>query len=213
MPRFITASCILLLIVFIHDIVDCSSPLQRKLDAGFRSNDGAQSTQARSKNSQNATKKTENKESASVFSKKEYEELLAEVSKSDGDVKQSLPELKHARGNYFVVSKRTVNLENGKGQQFQVLVLSCSAMTWPGEDFLLAYLKKPKGKFVHWKSRWQSVRDGELVTRLFDVNDDGRKEFCIVRKPYERPEQVLAAYSIRDGKFILLLPSGLPISR
>ena len=39
------------------------------------------------------------------------------------------------------------------------------------------------------------------MTRLLDVNDDGTKEFCFVAKPFERPEQLLAAYAVREGKF------------
>lgn len=134
---------------------------------------------------------------------KVYDEIQAEVSEGGSEIKHSLPELKYLKKHYFPLSSNisTVELENIDRQRFQVLVLSRRAMSIPGQGFILAYLKNPDGKIVHWRSCWLSNRRGILETKLLDVNDDGLKEFCFVCKPFKRPEQVLGAYSVRDGKF------------
>jgi hypothetical protein len=132
-----------------------------------------------------------------------FDHIEAEVSKGGWEIKHSLPELKHAKRQHFPLGRNTEthDLESSDGQSFQVLVLNAPAMSMPGEDFALAYLKNPEGKIVHWKSRWLYNRLGNLGTRLLDVNDDGVKEFCFVSKPFERAEQVLSAYCVREDRF------------
>jgi len=134
---------------------------------------------------------------------KVYEKIQAEVSNGGSEIKNSLSELKWVRENVFPVFRtiEIVELTSLDGQLFQVMTLSCPSASMPGESFILAYLKNSKGKIVHWKSRWLSNRQGNLGTRLLDVNEDGVKEFCFVSKPFKRPEQLLSAYCVQEQKF------------
>ncbi|MCD4656467.1 MAG: hypothetical protein K8S87_02870 [Planctomycetes bacterium] len=135
-----------------------------------------------------------------------YEDIQDEVSKGGWWINHSLPELKYVMRNYFPWLKniKTHDLESTDGQHFQVLVLNSQAKSMPGEDFILAYLKNPDGKIVHWKSQWLYNRRGDLKTKLLDVNDDGIMEFCFICEQtfrVKQTEQLLAAYCVQGQQF------------
>ena len=136
-----------------------------------------------------------------------YHQLMAKVSESPWEIKRSLPELKYAEHSKPVV---TIPLRSPDGQVFQAIVLKSPAASFPGDEFMLVYLMSPKGEVVDWKSRWLYNRLGTLEVRLFDVNDDGAKEFCFVCKPFERPEQLLSAFRVKDGKFEAAIAEEIP---
>ena len=142
---------------------------------------------------------------------KAYARLMAEVGSGGPDLKRSLPELKYATSLLGMpvampVATRS-GLRDADGRSFQVLVLHRPANTYPGTDFALAYLRNPEGKIVDWVSRWSYSRLGTLKTRLLDVNDDGLKEFCFVRRGrFGRHDQLLAAYVLDEGKFRAVIP-------
>ena len=129
-----------------------------------------------------------------------YDEIHREVRKSDGQIRRSLPELRFVK-NRLLPSVRTVELSSAEAKGFQVLILDAPSRNWPGEDFALAYLKNAKGEIVDWRSKWLSVREGQLETRLRDVNDNGTKEFCFVSKRLDSSEQLLSAYAVKEQKF------------
>ncbi|MHC4201980.1 MAG: hypothetical protein ACYSU0_18480 [Planctomycetota bacterium] len=131
-----------------------------------------------------------------------YEELVAEVSKGGWRVRDSLPELRYARGPPSIFETTyTITLHSAEGQAFQILVLDCPGTGFPDYDFMLIYLRDPEGNITDWRSRWLYNRRGNLKTRMLDVNDNGSKEFCFVCKPFGRPEVLLAAYRVRGGEF------------
>ena len=129
---------------------------------------------------------------------KVYDQLMTKVSEGRQEIKRSLPELKYARSSKPVV---TIPLRSPDGQVFQALVLK-SLGPVPGKDFMLVYLMSPKGDVVDWKSRWLDTGSlRALEVRVFDVNDDGVKEFCFVCKPSDGPAQLLSAFRVKGGRF------------
>ncbi len=138
---------------------------------------------------------------------------MAEVGSGGPDVKRSLPELRYAANGGLlglpvaVPAATKSDMNDVAGRCFQVLVLHRPAMTYPGTDLALAYLRSPEGEIVDWVSRWSYSRLGALKTKLLDVNDDGLKEFCFVRGDrFGRHEQLLAAYLVDEGKFKAVIP-------
>ncbi len=131
-----------------------------------------------------------------------FKELLNEVSSNTWEIKESLPELKYAkdsipRGPMF----ETNRLRDADGNKFQVLIINCPSMSFPGDDFMLAYLRDSKGKIVDWKSQWLYNRRGILKTKIFDANHDGIADFCFICKPFEGPEEIVSGVCVTKGRF------------
>jgi hypothetical protein len=131
------------------------------------------------------------------------EKLFAEVNSGGWELKQSLPELTYAKEYYFLLGQTidTTNLLGADRRSFTVLVIKCPSMSFPGDNFMLAYLRDPTGVIVDWKSQWLYNREGNLTTKVLDVNYDGVPDFCFVCEPFRRPEQLLSAFCVRNGKF------------
>jgi len=135
-----------------------------------------------------------------------YDALADEVGKSDDrEVKDSLPELKwvrdHSTESLLGSPVSNMDLSDATGRKYQVVLLKRPAMALPGEDFMLVYLRNPQGRIVAWRSQWLYNRLGQLGCKLLDANGDGQKELCFVSSMNDKG-QLLAAYGIRDGKFI-----------
>jgi hypothetical protein len=131
------------------------------------------------------------------------EVLLAEVRSGGWELKQSLPELTYAKDRYFPFGSTivTTNLLAADSRNFSVLVINCPSMSFPGNNFMLAYLRDPTGAIVDWKSQWLHNREGDLTNKVLDVNYDGVPDFCFVGEPFRRPELLLSAFCVRNGKF------------
>lgn len=138
-----------------------------------------------------------------AHSKDALENLFAEVNRGGWEIRQSLPELKYAKRSYpfFEQAIEMTNLLSADGRRFAVLVINCPATSFPGNNFMLVYLRDPTGAIVDWKSQWLYNREGSLKTKILDVNYDGVPDFCFVCEPFSRPEQLLSAFCVRDGKF------------
>lgn len=144
-----------------------------------------------------------NAASSNVAQQKEViEKLFAEVNSSDWKIRQSVPELKYAKEGHHFFGKTfdTTNLLSTDRRRFSVLVISCPSASFPGDNFMLAYLRDPTGAIVDWKSQWLYNREGSLKTKVLDVNCDGVPDLCFVCKPSQRPEQLLSAFCVRNGK-------------
>jgi hypothetical protein len=138
-----------------------------------------------------------------VIAPKVREEIESEVRKAEHDVQLSLPELKYALASYrsLATSMSTVEIPGAEGKIFQLLILDCPSMSFPGDDFMLVYLKNQDGAIVDWKSQWLYTRLGNLESKFLDVNADGVKDFCFVSIGFQERERILAAFCVRDGKF------------
>jgi hypothetical protein len=136
-------------------------------------------------------------------SKEALEKLFAEVNSGDWQIRQSIPELKYAQEHCLFLGKaiETAGLLSADRRRFAVLVINCPSISFPGDDFIVAYLRDPSGAVVDWKSQWLYNRQGSLKTRVLDVNCDGVPDFCFVCKPLHRPEQLLSGFCVRNGKF------------
>ena len=135
--------------------------------------------------------------------KEVLEELSAEVDSGGWETRHSLPELKYAKEHYIVPGKTidTADLLSADGRRFTVLIINCPSSSFPGSDFMLAYLRDPAGVIVDWKSQWLYNRDGRLKTKVLDVDHDGAPDFCFVCERHRRPELLLSAFCVRNGKF------------
>jgi len=135
--------------------------------------------------------------------KEALETLFAEVNKGGLEIRPSLAELKYAKENYSCLGQaiETTNLMSADRRRFAVLVINCPSTSFPGDNFILAYLRDPTGAIVDWKSQWLYNREGSLKTKILDVNYDGVPDFCFVCEPFCRPEQLLSGFCVRDGKF------------
>lgn len=127
------------------------------------------------------------------------EAIQAEVSNAPWHIKHSLPELKHVKSS-FLSTAQTIELASADNQNLQILVMSAPSLSL-STDFVLAYLKNSKGEIVDWKSKWLCCREGQLGIRLFDVDDDGSKEFCFVCKAIDSPVRILSAYRVNEQRF------------
>jgi len=129
----------------------------------------------------------------------QLEKLLGEVNGSGWELRQSLPELNYAKR--FLMTVTTTNLASADGRPFKIEIIDCPGDSIPGVNFMLIYLRNSAGKVVDWKSQWLSTRDGIIRSKVLDVNHDGVPDFCFLCERFGQPEQILAAYSVRNDTF------------
>jgi hypothetical protein len=135
-----------------------------------------------------------------LSSPKQLEQLQAAVKNADSRVRESVPELKYAASLTFG-GLQTVPIKSAEGKRFEILVLYRPSESFPGEDFVLAYLRDAAGQIVDWKSKWLYNRRGMLGTRVLDLDRDGVKDFCFVSKAVNDSEQFLGAYEVKGCRF------------
>lgn len=140
-------------------------------------------------------------------------EQISEALKAEGSkVADSSLEFHYAVNGHgcLLPEIAVLEIQNDRDKMWDVAVVLCNAHSSGEESFGIAYLRSDVDTFVDWRSEWLSFRSGQLATRLLDVNDDGRLEFCFVCVRFDQREEILSAYSAIGDRFVPVVAERVP---